>query len=962
MDKALKLRSLSKNDQVLERNAGSALPISTAAGAFMDTFSSLFLLSVTDRAGTIIEVSDQFCKVSQYDRAELVGANHRLINSGYHPQAFFKDMWRRISSGHIWRGEICNRAKDGSLYWVDSVIAPEFGSDGKITRYVSIRTDITDRKQAENLLHTSRHFMGRSCLGWWEADMVAGTVFWSDDLCRLFGLELGTHLSDDETYHLVAPDKRDELKCAVARCIETGVGWDMELPLCMPQNSPQTEQRWIRSVGNAETRYGLVVKLFGAIQDITERVQIELLNQRVLLATESGGIGIWEYDVTKNIIHWDKQMKRLYEIDTKSQNLRYEDWLMRILPADRGDAAATLENTIKYGNSYNTEFRILRENDEIRYIRSAARVMRMENGNVQKLVGVNWDVTGLRHMAAELAEQHELLRVTLLSIGDAVITTNADGLVDWMNPVAERMTGWTHESAKGVPIQSVMNLVHQDTRMPLENPVSVCIESGKITGMAQQTLLISRDSKEFMIEDSAAPIRSAEGSLLGVVIVFRDVTEQRRYSNEMSYRATHDALTGLINRAEFETRLKRVLATAHEDGSTHAMMFIDLDQFKIINDMCGHSVGDQLLTQVARMLEHCVRARDSVARLGGDEFAILLERCPLDQARRIGEKICSNMEDFRFTHEGRRFRIGASIGLLKINSSWKSSANVLQGADSSCYIAKDSGGNRVHVWVETDSKTAQRSGETGWATRIEQALDENRFTLFAQKIRPIEGQGNGLQAEILLRLRDGDEKIVEPCAFLPAAERFHLATRIDRWVIRSAVSWLGALSNTENIDMISVNLSGQSIGDKMFHRFMGDVLAGVNGTLRAKLCLEITETSAITNMQEASRFVDVMREVGVRIALDDFGAGASSFGYLKKLKVDIIKIDGQFITDLVENSLDDAAVRCFANVASVVGVKTIAEFVNKPEVLEHLKRIGIDYGQGFMLHRPEPIEKLLEFS
>ena len=582
-----------------------------------------------------------------------------------------------------------------------------------------------------------------------------------------------------------------------------------------------------------------------------------------------------------------------------------------------------------------------------------------EGGKPVRLMGAFQDVTALRTVTAKLAEQLELMRVTLQSIGDAVITTDASSTVTWLNPVAERMTGWLSAEAKGRPVSQVFHIVNEETRAPAENPVAACLQQGKVAGLASHTLLISRAGAEFGIEDSASPIRNERGELLGVVLVFHDVTEQRRLSGEMSYRATHDALTGLVNRAEFEARLRRTLNKAHEDRSEHALLFIDLDQFKLVNDACGHSVGDQLLQQVSKLLSETVRARDTLARLGGDEFAVILEHCSADQAKRVAQQICERMDDFRFMHDERRFRIGASIGLVPLDNRWGSTAAVIQAADTSCYAAKEAGRNRVHAWYDTDQAMRARHGEMQWAARLEQALDENRFALYAQRIHALDQQTHGLHAEVLLRMIDSDGSVVQPAAFLPAAERFHFASRIDRWVLRHSIDTLQSLSDLATVDTLCVNLSGQSIGDRAFHRQAIDTLTDAGAEVCQRLCLEITETAAVTNMADANVFIGQVRALGVRIALDDFGAGASSFGYLKNLTVDLIKIDGQFIRDLIDDPLDDAAVRCFVDVARVVGVKTVAEFVDRPEVLDRVRGIGIDFAQGYLLHRPEPIETVL---
>lgn len=959
MDKALRWPNVLKERQLVPGLAPAGAP-AAASIAFQDTFSSLFLLSVTDPNGCIVQVNENFCRASGYAERELIGANHRLINSGYHPPGFFTAMWEEITAGRIWRGEICNRAKDGTLYWVDSVIAPEFGPDGKIARFVSIRTDITGRREGERLLRSSERFLNGANIGWWEADCVAGTMFWSDEVCRIHGVAPGHRPKLQDGFDFIAPQARVRVAEAYARCRETGEGWDLELPFQRAGDPPGAAPNWIRSVGNAERHDGVITRIAGAVQDITEKVRAEQLRQRMTVATESGEIGIWDYEVDSGLLDWDSVMHALYGLKPGERALTYEDWLARLHPDDRAGAVGALKMSLNTGRPFATEFRIVRDDGEIRHIRASGRITTRQGDLPQRMVGANWDITKLRRLAADLAEQHELMHTTLQSIGDAVITTDAHGRITWMNPVAERISGWDSACAIARDSGDILQIFHQDSFEKLENPIAVCLATGKVTGLATQTVLRARDGQSYSIEDTVAVIRNEHGVVLGAVMVFRDVTEQRRYANEMSYRATHDALTGLINRAEFEVRLKRVLTTAREDGSQHSLMYIDLDQFKPVNDTCGHAVGDQLLCQVAHILKSNVRARDTVARLGGDEFALLLERCPQEQALRIGEKICGRMEEFRFCHDGRRFRIGTSIGLVTMDGSWKSTAQVMQAADTSCYLAKEGGRNRVNVWTDTDSVVAARNGDTNWATRIEQALDEDRFALFAQKIHALDGESTKLHAEVLIRLVADDGSIIAPGAFLPAAERFHLATRIDRWVVRHALKFLSFLPDRNALNLLCVNLSGQSIGDKMFHRFMAEALAELDAELRGCLCLEITETSAITNMEDAAEFVDRVRAMGVKVALDDFGAGASSFGYLKSLKVDFIKIDGQFITGLVENPLDDAAVRCFADVAHVVGVKTVAEFVDKPEVLAQLKRIGIDYGQGFMLHRPGPIEDLLK--
>jgi diguanylate cyclase (GGDEF)-like protein/PAS domain S-box-containing protein len=856
----------------------------------------------------------------------------------------------RHGAGHwVWvhdRGRVLSRTTDGKPEWM-----------------MGTHLDISARKAQEERLRKSQQLLNRTGalaeVGGWELDLQTGELEWSDQTCRIHGLEPGYRPRLDLAIDFYAPEARPVVQGAVEAAMAGGPGWDLELPLIRVDGV----RVWVRAVGYAEFAHGKPVRLLGAFQDITQRMEqrraLESAAERMALATNNGGIGVWDFDLQTGTLVWDAWMYRLYGLSPTTQTGAYDLWARHLHPEDRASAERALRDAADGKGDFSTEFRIVWADGSVHHLRAGGHVTRDAQGKALRMVGVNWDVTPLREMAGELAQQHELLRVTLQSIGDAVITTDAASRVTWMNPVAERMTGWLSAEATGLPLQRVFHIVHEETREPAESPVAVCLQQLAVTGLPKHTLLISRSGAEFGIEDSAAPIRNAQGDVLGAVLVFHDVTEQRRLSGEMSYRATHDALTGLVNRAEFEARLQRALNKAHEDRSQHAMLFIDLDQFKLVNDACGHAVGDQLLQQVAKMLTETVRARDTLARLGGDEFAVILEHCTTDQAQRVAQQICDRMDDFRFVHDGRRFRIGASIGLVPVDQRWATMAAAVRAADTACYAAKEAGRNRVHAWFDTDQAMRARHGEMQWATRLEQALDEDRFVLFAQRIDALAPAGAGLHAEVLIRLRDTDGSLIPPGAFLPAAERFHLATRIDRWVLRHATAKLMAVPDLTAVDMLCINLSGQSIGDRAFHRHAIEALTAAGQAVCQRLCLEITETSAVTNMADAAIFIEQVRALGVRIALDDFGAGASSFGYLKTLKVDLLKIDGQFVRDLIDDPLDDAAVRCFADVARVVGVKTVAEFVDRPEILQRLREIGIDYAQGFLLHRPEPIEHVL---
>jgi diguanylate cyclase (GGDEF)-like protein/PAS domain S-box-containing protein len=718
---------------------------------------------------------------------------------------------------------------------------------------------------------------------------------------------------------------------------------------------------------------GQPTRSLSVMTDVTARLRAERElareHERLRNLIDGTNAGTWEWNVqTGEVIvnpRWAEIVGwTIEELGTVTNQFRAE----LAHPAELDETRRLLrEHFAGRSESYVAEVRLRHRDGHWVWAEDRGRLItRTTDGRPEWVFGIHIDITerkrrdeAMLRLSAEVAQQHELMRVTLESIGDAVITTDASGAVNWLNPVAEQMTGWLATEAKGLPLSQVFHIVNEETRAVADNPVATCLAQGEIAGLANHTLLISRDGSEFGIEDSAAPIRNAAGEILGVVLVFHDVSEQRRLSGEMTYRATHDALTGLVNRAEFETRLLRTLRQAHDNDSHHALLYIDLDQFKLVNDACGHAIGDQLLQQVSKLLTDAIRARDTLARLGGDEFGIILEHCTSEQANRVAQKICDRMDDFRFIHENGRFRIGTSIGLVPLDKRWASTAAIQQAADTSCYAAKEAGRNRVHAWFDTDAAMRARHHEMQWTSRIEQALDHEGFVLFAQRITGLKEQPKGIHAEVLLRMRTEDGSLALPGAFLPAAERFHLASRVDRWVLRHSVDWLRSLPSVDLIESLSVNLSGQSVGDRAFHAWALELFASAAESVCSRLCLEVTETAAVTNLADAAIFIGQVRKAGVKVSLDDFGAGASSFGYLKTLPVDYLKIDGQFIRNLLSDPLDDAAVRCFADVARLMGLKTVAEFVDNAEVLERLRVIGVDFAQGYLLHRPEPIDSLI---
>jgi diguanylate cyclase (GGDEF)-like protein/PAS domain S-box-containing protein len=805
----------------------------------------------------------------------------------------------------------------------------------------------------------------------------------------------------------------------------------------------------------------------------------------------------------------------------------------------------------------------------------------------------------------DLRDREQNLATTLDSIGDAVISTNAKGIVTRINPVAEQLTGWSLEEAMGQPLISIFPIIDASTRESMENPIEKVITTAEVVHLSNHTTLISKDGTEYQIADSAAPIRDENGNIQGMVLVFNDITEryqlreaaaksrrdlqaimdhtpaviyvkdtegrftfinkqfeklfhlqtediigktlhdifpkdiademkrndkavwekghaleseetaphddglhtyisikfplfnegdkiyaicgvstditERKRANirisrfsrifedslneiylfdketlkfvevnriaqdnlgysmeelmemtpvdikpeltfdeftemlnplyldeqrmfvfettherkdkslysvevhlqlhkygdeelfvamvmditdrkqaedELSFQASHDALTGLVNRREFEQRVERLLLTVKKGMSEHALCFMDLDQFKVVNDTCGHTAGDEMLRQLSSLLLKTVRHRDTLARLGGDEFGVLMEHCSLDDAHRVATSLQKAIQNYQFLWEEHSFKVGVSMGLVPITETTTNITELLKDADAACYMAKDSGRNRIHVHHTEDIEMAQRHGEMQWVTRIQQALEKDRFCLYAQSIVPLDG-GTDIHYELLVRMVDEKGKIVPPGAFLPAAERYNLITNIDRWVIDKTLALLEAKpAFMERIDFISINLSGQSLADINFQQFVINKFMK-SGFALEKFCFEITETAAISNLNTANLFITKMKVLGCQFALDDFGSGLSSFGYLKNMEVDYLKIDGMFVRDIADDPIDHAMVKSINEIGQVMGMRTIAEFVENDIIKGMLKEIGVNYAQGYGIHKPQSFEELL---
>ena len=577
-----------------------------------------------------------------------------------------------------------------------------------------------------------------------------------------------------------------------------------------------------------------------------------------------------------------------------------------------------------------------------------------EHKNTEKELLAAKQLAEVHAASAEL--QRNFSQLTLQSIIDGVITTDFSGNVTSMNPAAEQLTGWSIDEANGNPISSIMHIVDESTGNRIENPIEN-IEDRSVLDEPVSAILIQNDSGiETPVEYIAAPMQSNHSAIIGIVIIIHDESVQRSLKRQLTFQATHDALTGLINRYELERKLKNILSSPPSESVHNSLCYLDLDQFKLVNDTCGHLAGDELLKQITIMLQERVRNRDSFARLGGDEFGLLLENCDVEQARIVAEDMIETVKQFNFAWDDYNFTISASIGIVDITADIHTCAELLSRADSACYMAKESGRNSIQIYTTENDKIITQQRERHWVSKINHALEENRFQLYFQKIEPLQDHDGKFMdhGEILLRMLDEEGDIISPNMFLSAAERYNMISMIDEWVVENTIHWLSARKQKM---LVSVNLSGKSISDRSFLNLVVTKLKQykINPEL---LCFEITETAAISHLTTAIHFMTVLKKLGCTFALDDFGSGLSSFSYLTSLPVDYLKIDGAFVVDIDKDPMHYAMVKSINEVGQVMGIKTIAEYAASDDIINCLKEIGVDHAQGSAVSKPAPLSSM----
>jgi diguanylate cyclase (GGDEF)-like protein/PAS domain S-box-containing protein len=683
--------------------------------------------------------------------------------------------------------------------------------------------------------------------------------------------------------------------------------------------------------------------------------KLETLSNLLEESQRIAKLGGWALDVASEELVWTNETYRIHDTSPEEFNPTVDAGLSYFLPESREIISAALNEAIKNGKNYDLELQTHTTKGRMIDVRTTCQVTQ-HNGKTIKLIGTFQDITERKQIENKLKKSEERLALAMKGSQDGLWDWNLLNDTIYFSPRWKSMLGYEENEIED-NFSSWERLLHPEDLESALSKVEYFINN-KISKYESEFRMQHKAGHYLNILSRAFVVEGSDGKVTRFVGTHVDITERKKTEETLNYQSSHDDLTGLANRREFKRRMDQLIIDAKDNNQTHALCYIDLDQFKVVNDTCGHVAGDEMLKQLSSEMQKVVRGGDTLARLGGDEFGILLEKCSLDNASRLTNALQTKIRDYILAFEGRSFRVSASMGLVPITAETLNSTDLLKSADAACYMAKDKGRNRIHVQLGGDLDIDKRHSEMQWVNRIQDALDQNCFCLYAQSIEAL-NTSNGVHYELLIRMVDEQGGVVLPGVFLPAAERYDLMSKLDKWVIENAFK---ALSENpgflHKLNFISINLSGQSIGDEHFLDFVIQQMHAYS--IEGKnICFEITETAAISNLLKAGSFINKLSQFGCRFALDDFGSGLSSFGYLKSLPVQFLKIDGMFVKDMVDDPIDKAMVKSINDIGHVMGMQTIAEFVENNEIKNTLLEMNVNYAQGYGIHMPQPLNQLL---
>jgi len=878
---------------------------------------------------------------------------------------------RKASANGTYSEEAWRRRKDGKLFWGRMLLTALRGAGGELLGFSKITLDLSAHKKLEqsqkekeeidlvlraaeagtwswnvmvDRVEVSRHFF--ELLGYGDSEVVLPFAQWLDFVHPDERAALRAQLHAARAHH---PDSTLETQARLLRrdgsayWVFMRANWrpTPDQPIlsgvCVGINNlkvaEQERERLLRQLQEQRTRFADILDQMPSGVVLAEVPSGKLAYQNHAAETMLGR-GLGAIDSYRDYAGY-------HFIDINGRHIRPED-----LP---------LARTVLRQESTSTEELLYARRDGSRahYAMTSAAIVDSD-GVVRVAVAVLHDITAIKTAQLLAAAEKERVQVTLAAITDGVVTTDRFGVITSLNPTAERLLGASQAQALGRPFDAVLQLADASAKAALA-ALERCLAELRAESGLPPVALRGRDGQRYLVETAVAPVLLANGTLIGAVLVLHDVTESKQLLHRLGFEASHDALTGLVNRREFEARLARTLERASRSTHSSALLYMDLDQFKIVNDTCGHTAGDDLLQKLAQLYAQHVRERDTLARLGGDEFALIVENCDVADALGVADKILDTTRAFRYAYGQRLFQLGVSIGLTPIDGSTADVEEALRRADHACYMAKEHGRNRVSVHTGDADFTLRRS-DMDWVTRLSEAFDNDTLQLYCQPIVALaDGDADG-HYEILLRLKDVAGGIILPGTFLPAAERYDVILKIDRWVLSRTLTWLQAdPAHLAGLKMCSINLSRRSLADVSFHQWAAQLI-DESGVQADKLCFEITENGAIADMQKTIAFIDALAARGCRFSLDDFGMGVTSFSYLKQLPVDYIKIDGSFIQMMSSSQIDFEMVRFANDISHMMGRQTIAEYVTDGAIMDSLKQIGVDFAQGFWVGQPRPLE------
>ena len=859
------------------------------------------------------------------------------------------------------------QTKSGEYRWVQERGQALWDKNGKPVRMAGSIRDITEHKQAEEALREEHQLL--SAVIDVPSDMIyvkdieGRFILANPTMAKYFGTTVEEIIGKTNAELFPTEERTKQSGIEDREVLSTGKSFNYE----RTEEIKGTIQTRLSTKSPYRDGEGKIIGVIGISRNITERKQAQqVLLEREAMLTDAARLSNLGYATWSDEQHCylsvseeyarifgysaDEFMRR-FDTHQKSLNLFH--------PEDRAQLEASCFNQIKTDDVRHYELRIIRQDKQIRHIKEWKRPVKDSAGKLLHTLVITQDVTDIKRAGEELRKSQALYSEAerMGKLGH----WEWDEITIALSSCSEQYARIFEMSideilAVSTNMKDDLQIIHPDDREFYSHEVMTNYEQGEQLDIEYR--IITRTGAVRHVHELGQAVLDEHGKLVRTFGTLQDITERKRAEEQLSYQACHDDLTGLVNRREFERRTERLLSTIKQVKTEHALCYMDLDQFKVVNDTCGHAAGDEMLRQLSSLLQDTVRHRDTLARLGGDEFGLLMEHCSLDHAHRVAESLLKAVQDYQFIWEEHTFRVGVSIGLIAITEAVPNLSELLKHADAACYMAKDSGRNRIHVYHPDDAVMAQRYGEMQWVGRIYQALEEHRFCLYAQPIVPLDGSTD-THYELLLRMEDEKGQFITPGAFLPAAERYNLIAQLDAWVIENAFRLLAENPVfLKQIQFISINLSGQSLTK---HDSLDFIISQLDayGIEGEKICFEITETAAISNLSTASKFISTLKELGCRFALDNFGSGLSSFSYLKNLPVDYLKIDGMFVRDIVDDPIDHAMVKSINEIGQVMGMQTIAEFVENDEIKGMLREIGVNYAQGYGIGKPIAFDELL---